>query len=185
MKPEPLPEKNLKKAIETKYNVERPKKVAIFDLDGTLFDTQKRYNACLDEVHAKSLDELKGKPRVEFWECYQSEKYMDLDEPVRPVINMTKELKKRDYMIVVLSGRMERQREKTVEQLKKYDIPYDALILRKEGDFRKDYEYKWEVIKYYLSLGYKVVVFDDSEKVRELYPQGSYDPKNLPSPDEL
>ena len=162
--------------------VDERRKVAFVDIDGTLVDTQERYNMCLQEVGAKSLDELRGERRSAFWNCFQSEKYMNLDKPNWRVINYVNDLKRLGFKIKVLSGRMESQREATIDQLARYGVQYDELILRKDKDFRKDYEYKGEIILNHVRQGWEVIVIDDSKAVRDVYPEGSYDPNNLPDP---
>ena len=160
-------------------------KVAIIDLDGTVFDTQRRFELCLKEAGGKSLEELKGAQRRAFWECYQSEKYMDMDEPNYDVINFVRALKARGYFIHIVSGRSEAQLNATLEQLMKYNVPYDRITLRSKNDYRKDHEFKGEVIQSYLEEGYEVIIIDDSKSVRNLLPGKAFDPKSLPDPNSL
>ena len=49
----------------------------ILDLDGTLFDTSARWNEC---------EKLANGNKRMFWECYQSPRFMNMDEPKREVI---------------------------------------------------------------------------------------------------
>lgn len=160
-------------------------KVAIVDLDGTLFDTTKRFEMCLKEAGGMKLEELKGQQRRRFWECYQSEKYMNLDEPKHSVINFVKALKAKGYYIHIVSGRTEAQLRATLEQLTKHNIPYDNITVRRNGDFRKDHEFKGEIVNAYLKEGHEVIIVDDSESVRNLLPGKAYSPDNLPDPNSL
>ena len=146
-----------------------PEKWAIFDLDGTLFNTEARFKECLYEVGAKSLDELRGEKRREFWECFLSDRYMFLDWPNDEVVRTLLRLKSEGIKIMILTGRREdTQRKATLIQLKAYGIPYDKLVMRKPNDYRKDHEFKIEEIKKLLESGVEIVgVWDDSRRVIE------------------
>ena len=143
-------------------------KVLVVDLDNTLFNTQARFNACLAETGATSLNELKGEARRAFWECYQSPRYMDFDVPNPNVVDTVRRAKDKGWIVVLLTGRNgETQREKTLEQLAKYNVPYDYLIMRNPDDFRKETEYKKEILNSLKALG-DVVLIDDNPEVRKL-----------------
>ena len=160
-------------------------KILILDLDGTVVDTTKRFEMCLREVNANSLNELKGKQRSAFWNCFQSPKFMNLDEPNYRVIEFVKALKNKGYLVHIVSGRTENQLEATLEQLNKYNVPYDKITVRRPNDFRKDFEFKGEVINAYVREGHEVIIVDDSPDVRALLPEKAYDPNNLPDPEKL
>lgn len=160
-------------------------KVVILDMDGTVVSTEERFNMCLKEVNAKSLEELKGAQRKAFWSCFLSEKYMHLDTPKDNVIRVVRELKSRGYTIHVVSGRTENQLNATIEQLQKFNVPYDKITLRRIGDYRKDYEFKGEVVRSYVEQGFEVIIIDDSADVRALLPERAYSPDNLPDPESL
>ena len=134
----------------------------VLDLDGTLFDTSARWNEC--EKLAK------GNKRM-FWECYQSPRFMNLDKPKWGVIEFIKQLieEKKPEVIAVVSGRSEKQRENTLKQLSEIGIEPNDVVLRGEKDFRKDYEFKRDVIRT-LKEKYdqdRVIMIDDSDAVLE------------------
>ncbi len=134
-------------------------RLIIVDMDGVLFDTSKRYRLCEEES---------GGNRRAFWECYQSPKYMDLDEPKGEVIDCVKGLAGTGVLIV-LSGRSVRQREKTEEQLRSIGLEPREVVLRGEKDFRKDYEFKLAHIQNLLRKyrAEELVIVEDSERVIE------------------
>ena len=134
----------------------------VLDMDGTLFDTSARWNEC--EKLAK------GNKRM-FWECFQSPRFMDFDKPKWEVIEFVKQLieEKKPEVIVVVSGRSEKQREATLKQLSEVGIEPNEVVLRDEKDFRKDHEFKRDTIRR-LREKYdqnKAIVIDDSDAVLE------------------
>ena len=134
----------------------------VLDMDGTLFDTSARWNEC--EKLAK------GNKRM-FWECFQSPRFMDFDKPKWEVIEFVKQLieEKKPEVIVVVSGRSEKQREATLKQLSEIGIEPNEVVLRGEKDFRKDHEFKRDAVRR-LKEKYdqnKVIMIDDSDTVLE------------------
>ncbi|AME30103.1 polynucleotide kinase [Acidianus tailed spindle virus] len=141
----------------------------ILDLDGTLFDTSARWNEC-EKISNKNKRLFWAPDRV-FWECYQSPRFMNLDEPKWEVIRFVKRLieEKKPEVIAVVSGRSEKQREATLKQLSEIGIEPNEVVLRGEKDFRKDYEFKKFAIKELMEKydQDKVIVIDDSDAVLE------------------
>lgn len=72
---------------------------------------------------------------------------------------------KRDDVIIV-SGRDSVCREITEDWLYRYDIPYDHLYMRREGDSRKDSVVKMEIFNNHIKGKYNIeAVFDDRPQV--------------------
>jgi predicted secreted acid phosphatase len=132
-------------------------RLVILDMDGTLMDTSARFSEC------QSLYQNKK----DFWNCFLSETYMGLDIPRVNVISFVKSLIDSDTVVVVVSGRSERQRTKTLEQLKSIGINVNEVYLRKEKDFRKDYQFKAEIVSQLLQKysPEETVMVDDSDDV--------------------
>jgi len=132
-------------------------KLLILDMDGTLMDTSARFSEC-QRLYPNKKD---------FWNCFQSETYMGLDTPKANVITFAKSLIDNDTVVVVVSGRSEKQRTKTLEQLKTIGINANEVYLRKEKDFRKDYQFKAEIVSQLLQKysPEEVVMLDDSDDV--------------------
>ncbi|MFP3234804.1 MAG: HAD family acid phosphatase [Sulfolobaceae archaeon] len=132
----------------------------VLDLDGTLFDTSARWYEC---------EKLANGNKRMFWECFQSPRFMNLDEPKWEVIRFVKRLieEKKPEVIAVVSGRSEKQRKETLKQLSDIGIEPNEVVLRGEKDFRKDHEFKREAVRR-LKEKYdqdKVIMVDDSEAV--------------------
>jgi len=76
---------------------------------------------------------------------------------------------KEPEVIAVVSGRSEKQREATLKQLSEIGIEPNEVVLRGEKDFRKDHEFKRDVVRR-LREKYdqnKVIMIDDSDTVLE------------------
>ena len=87
-----------------------------------------------------------------------------------PVANTLKSFAKEDYKILLVSGREERFREQTVEFLKKHNIPYHQLWMRKSKDYRKDAIIKREIFEAEINNKYFIeFVLDDRDQVVELW----------------
>mgnify|MGYP000097138337 CR=1 FL=1 len=151
--------------------------VAVFDIDGVLVDPSKRLKKCLEEQGAKFLKDLDRARKQAFWECFLSDKYMDLDEPIIENIRYVQKLKENGVKIVLLTGRREdTQKTATLMQIKKWKIPCDKIYFRRKNDRRKDYIYKANILKLLLKRNYKIVeIWDDMEdvakKLKEISPK--------------
>ncbi|RDD52804.1 MAG: hypothetical protein BA066_07730 [Candidatus Korarchaeota archaeon NZ13-K] len=134
-------------------------KAAIFDLDGVLVDSSERYRLCESEAAGD---------RRRFWECFLSEKYMDLDRPRTEYVETLRRYAAQGYRIIIVTGRVEeRQKNKTLRQLSDWGITFHEIYFRRAGDYRKDYEFKSEIVRN-LSKKYRIVaVFEDSKPVAE------------------
>lgn len=72
--------------------------------------------------------------------------------------------------ILIVSGRDEVCRTETEEWLKKHQLPYNMLLMRKEGDSRKDNIVKKELYEENIKDKYTVIgVFDDRDQVVALW----------------
>lgn len=75
-----------------------------------------------------------------------------------------------DKDIILVSGRDESCREQTIAWLEENDVPYDKLIMRKEGDNRKDVIVKQEIYLDHIQGQYNVTaVFDDRDQVVDMW----------------
>lgn len=100
----------------------------IFDIDGTLADPKDR------------LHFLEKKDWNSFYDACLD------DTPIHHVIYLLQELKK-NHHIIILTGRPERIKDKTLQWLKANNISFDEIYFRKDGDYRPDYEIKEEMLK--------------------------------------
>ena len=94
---------------------------------------------------------------------------MNLDKPIREGIELVRALKSAGYHIVIVSGRVaEDQMEASVRYLEELGVPFDAVVMRRRGDRRRDAEFKVSVIESLVRRGYMVeIVVDDSDRVCE------------------
>ncbi len=135
-----LKKKKLSYAVQSK---DLPKAI-ICDLDGTL---------CL----------MNGRNPFDASRC-------DEDLPNTPVVNMVKQYKGLGYTIILLSGRSDAYKPQTIKWLKENEIIYDDLVMRKEGDHRKDSIVKSEFYYGNIDGQYNVeLVLDDRDQVVELW----------------
>ena len=144
------------------------KDIIIFDIDGVLVDNNERLKASIEDIGLSPKDVIdKGElnfpsreDRRKFWSVFLSSKYLHLDKPRSVGIELLNERFNNGYFIIILSGRPERMKDDTINQLRDFGVNYDMLVMRKEGDFRKDYEFKRGFIK---SLGGRISeIHDDS-----------------------
>lgn len=79
-------------------------------------------------------------------------------------------LKKAGNQIIICSGRNIDCIDETMNWLNEFDIPYDALLMRKSDDRRKDSIVKREIYMSNIKDNYNVLgVFDDRNQVVELW----------------
>jgi predicted kinase len=111
-----------------------------FDLDGTLA--------------------LMGKRQPFDWHKVDDD---DLNEIVAEHIHFHKN---KGRKILIISGREESARKKTIEWLNFYEIPFDELWMRKADDFRKDSFVKEDIFKQNIEGKYNLLcVYDDRLQV--------------------
>lgn len=88
----------------------------------------------------------------------------------KPVVDIYNSLSCQGFPMIVLSGRDEICRDDTIEWLRDNNIKYDALIMREQGDNRKDSIVKEELYNRYIKDYYNVLsVFDDRNQVVDMW----------------
>ena len=95
---------------------------------------------------------------------YDLTKVLD-DAPNTPVCNLVRILKEKGYVIIIVSGRENVCQADTETWLKTYDIPYDAIFMRKAGDGRKDAVAKEEIYREHIEPYYSVAYALDDRPV--------------------
>ena len=106
------------------------KNTIIFDLDGTLALVEKRVEKATTRKKANGEDALD-------WGIFFDGKNIQLDEPNYPVISMAQMYYREGYKIVIFSGRNDRSFDTTKQWLKKFDVPFDLLVMRPDK-FKSD-----------------------------------------------
>jgi FMN phosphatase YigB (HAD superfamily) len=103
-------------------------KAVIFDIDGTLADCQ----------HRRHFVEKAPKD----WEAFYAG--MIHDKPKPNVVALTRMLSA--FMpILLVTGRPEKWLQHTIAWLEEHGVLYEALFMRKDGDFRSDVDLKAEI----------------------------------------
>ncbi|WP_440121585.1 phosphatase domain-containing protein [Tenacibaculum sp. Ill] len=92
------------------------------------------------------------------------------DLPNVPIVNLVKNYQQLGYKILLLSGREAKYQPETESWLKKHEIAYDALWMRKSRDNRKDAIIKEEVFKRKIEHKYFIeFILDDRNQVVDLW----------------
>lgn len=72
--------------------------------------------------------------------------------------------------IILFSGRSETARKETLDWLDKYNVSFDALYMREDGDNRKDSIVKEEMFNRYIKDKYRVIfAVDDRKSIVDLW----------------
>jgi uncharacterized HAD superfamily protein len=126
----------------------------IFDVDGTLLDIGTR------------RQHMEGGISTMNWEKFMDPAEMAKDVPNQPVVDIAIAMEKAGHEIIVVSARNERHREVTENSLQEAGVQFQHLFLRSDGDFRKDSEFKQEVLDALIAQDWKPnLVFDDRNQV--------------------
>jgi NLI interacting factor-like phosphatase len=131
---------------------ERP--IVIVDMDGTLADVNHR------------LHHING-PGRKNWPAFFE--LMDQDPPNGEVVDMVREYAK-DHEILIVTGRPDSYRQRTIDWLHRYGVPFSGIYMRKERDRRPDHVVKKEILD---SLGPRkarvALVIDDRPSVCDMW----------------
>jgi len=106
------------------------RRVAVFDVDGTLMDINHRRHF----VSGEKKD----------WKSFFD--FMQFDTINDHVFQLAHALKNDGYEIVVVSGRNERHREITEHQLAFGKLEYKTLIMRPDDNYEPDHVFKKEIL---------------------------------------
>lgn len=128
-------------------------KAIIVDLDGTLADIRIR------------LKHLQGKKKD--WKSFNKTIETDaLHEWCREIMVRFSH----DHKIVIVSGRTDDLKKQTEAWLKKFDVPYHYIFMRKGNDFRPDNIIKLEIFENNIRDKFHVLfVLDDRQKVVDMW----------------
>lgn len=136
----------------------------IFDIDGVISDPTHRLHLI---AHLPTSD---PEETARAWNAFH-EASVD-DPPHFHIIQLMATFRLCGYRIVLCTGRSDKHRDITVQWLNKYvHTPYDALLMRREGDWRPDHMIKSEMLDLIRDL-YKmksVWAIEDRESVAAMY----------------
>jgi hypothetical protein len=134
-----------------------PNGVVVFDIDGVLVDSSQRYK------HCQSM----AKSRREFWQCFFDCSLLHMDRPNEGLIRLARAFKVLGWRVVALTGRVETMRDCTEEELRRFGVPFDEVMMRLPGDFRKSSSIKKDVVCGWVGVFDKVIAYDDDPSVIE------------------
>jgi predicted kinase len=130
-------------AIQPVFGGELPEAV-IFDIDGTIAIMRGREPHDYDLVHRDEINEL-----------------------VKEQAIMHRE---RGRKIIIMSGRVDSCLQLTKDWLDLHEVPYDAILMRKEGDGRRDAIVKEELYREHVEGKYNTIcVYDDRLEVVQFW----------------
>jgi uncharacterized HAD superfamily protein len=129
-----------------------PKPIVIVDLDGTIADVRHR------------LHFVQGPGKKRWKRFFQAQ---ENDVPVVSLVTRIRELS-REHEIVIVTARPLVCRDGTERWLEKHRIPYSRMFMRSDGDHRRDFLVKREILD---RIGKEQValVFEDRPLVCRMY----------------
>lgn len=144
------------------------KRLAIFDLDGTLVDV----NSIRHYVEGKNKNfDLFHKESVN---CPPNKKVLSLNK----YLSMSQ-----DIYIAILTGREEKYRELSEKWLQKNKVSYHCLLMRQNNDFRSNVTIKNELFENFKSNYLPYLAIDDTLELRKIWMKVGfmhvYDPINF------
>ena len=110
--------------------VNMKKRTIIVDIDGTLAN-------CKHRLH--HINDFKNDVEATFkadWDAFYER--CNEDKPIKGTVALVKDLKKAGWGIILITGRSDMVRAKTMEWLSMHAITYDILLMRKHGDHTSD-----------------------------------------------
>ena len=141
------------------------KKSIFVDIDGTLADLSHR-------VH--HLSETPDGSQHKDWDAF----YRDIhkDRPINPMIDLVRSLHRQEWFIILITGRDAGRRDVTEDWLKRFVVPWDALLMRPLGNHAPDVQIKraWlnkmrdgELV--YKGVALPELVLEDRRKVVDMW----------------
>jgi 5'-nucleotidase (lipoprotein e(P4) family) len=144
-----------------------PNVAIVSDLDETLLD-----NSSLENQHAATNDEFKAKFRQ--WVAQGSA------PTLKPTADFLAWARDNGYAIFFVTGRRERERRATIENLLRDKIAYDGLYLRANNDNRSAEDVKTDMRKDIEEQGFKIIV-SIGDQYSDLYGGYAEDCEKLPN----
>ena len=150
----------------------------LFDLDGTIANVDRRRQAAeqaADDYHDANGEmpdsELMPLCRKAWWKAWQDPDNIKRDEPNELVVSVLRDWRERGKVITIVSARNDKNRDVTEEWLAAHGIHYDALHMRKDGDYRPDNVFKQELLDNIRKNGDDLIerVYDDRNQVVDMW----------------
>jgi predicted secreted acid phosphatase len=128
-------------------------KAVIFDIDGTLANTDHRKH------------HLEKRPKD--WDAWHAA--ADQDQPHEDIVDLLGLFWNDGWRLLICSGRGEELRKQTEGWLSRHAIGYDVLYMRPAGDRRDDSIIKFEMLQKIRTEYTPVMVFDDRARVVQMW----------------
>ncbi|MBI2183321.1 MAG: PD-(D/E)XK nuclease family protein [Thaumarchaeota archaeon] len=131
--------------------------IAVYDLDNTLLDSRDRLRRSLRDIGLSEdtdLKRLSAEDRKRFWGIYLSEKHLGLDKPIGQYVEKLCSHSRNN--VVIVTGRPERLRAATEQQLGRLNIPFRAMVMRRDDEYLSDRQVKLNWVENLLLTGYTV-----------------------------
>jgi FMN phosphatase YigB (HAD superfamily) len=139
---------------------------AIFDVDGTLADVTGVRHYVLNDPRRKNFDAFHA--AASFVPAHAH------------VVELAQQQRAARRAIVVVTARSERWRYRTATWLQKHEVPHDHLLMRRNGDQRKDVEVKREILAKIREHYDVVLAVDDNPSVIALWESEGISVKRVP-----
>lgn len=136
------------------------RRAVIFDIDGTLADCTHRRHL-VDHVHYEAT-------MPKNWPEFK--RLATFDPVIEPVLRVLRALWQNNH-VVLCTGRDDEQREQTREWLSKNRVPYSALYMRANKDYRDDAIVKRELLTQIREMYDPWLVVDDRQRVVDMWRQ--------------
>lgn len=129
----------------------------IFDVDGTLADVSGMRHYVATDPKRKNFEAFHKAA------CYFA-------PANQPVLDAMIESHQAGNVNIVVTARFERWRYYTTVWMQKWEAQLDYLLMRPEGDFRRDFEVKRDILARIRRAGFTVIhAWDDNPNVIKLW----------------
>jgi len=141
----------------------------VSDLDETLFDNRPFFQT----IKSKNNDQID-------WQAFEAWQATAAASPLKETKSLVSYARSKGLAVFLITGRMEKLRRVTIENLVKYGIAYDGLYMRASGDEQSAATMKSGYRKQIEDMGFKIVV-NIGDQYSDLAGGHSIDCEKLPN----
>lgn len=146
------------------------REAALFDVDGTLADVSGVRHYVLADPRRKNFEKF-----------HAGASYVPAHADV---VDLAREQHEAGRVVVVVTARMEKWRYRTATWLQKWEVPFDHLLMRRDGDQRRDVEVKRDILAGIREHYEVVLAVDDNPSIIELWQSEGIPVHRVPGWDE-
>ena len=132
---------------KNKSGAEKASLAIVSDLDETLLDNRPFF----ETIKGQNEDQID-------WGAFENWQKTCQSQPLKPTKELLEYARSRGVAIFFVTGRMERLRRVTIENLLKHGIAYDGLYMRANGNEQNASSMKSAYRKQIEDMGFKIVV---------------------------